>query len=96
MNAYIPDISSPGPGASGESATELGETKVEGTDKSVDRNPKLSPADYLATRGKTFVPGSAGLKTPKETGSRVYSANVLGEGNNFNTTSPNQYPESGS
>jgi len=73
MNAYVPDISSPGAGASGESATELGEVKVEGTDKT--RNPKLSPNEYFATRGKTFVP-TAGTKMPKD--SNVYLDNELG------------------
>jgi hypothetical protein len=90
MNAFVPDISSPGAGASGESATELGEVKVEGTDKT--RNPKLKPEEYFATRGKTFVE-TAGTKMPKSTSERVYGANILGEENKFNTTSPNQYPE---
>ena len=90
MNAFVPDVSSPGAGASGESATELGEVRIEGTDKT--RNPKLKPEEYFATRGKTFVETS-GTKMPKTTSERVYAANILGEQNNFNTTSPNQYPE---
>jgi hypothetical protein len=92
MNSFVPDISSPGPGVSGENAAELGEVRVEGTDKMLENNPKLTPEQYMASRGKTFVP-QIGTTRPSETSQTVSDKNVLGPENKFNTTSPTQYSE---
>jgi hypothetical protein len=92
MNVFMPDISSPGAGKSGENASEIGEVRVSGLDKTVERNPKLSPNEYLGSRGKTFVPSSS-TRQPGQVGTKIHDANILGEDNKFNTKDPSQYPE---
>ena len=93
MNAFIPDISSPGPGASGESASELGTLRAEGTDKTLEGNPKLTPEEYMRSRGRDLNPSPGTRRTPAGTGSSVYSANTLGSQNEFDTSKSEQYPE---
>jgi hypothetical protein len=92
MNAFIPDISSPGAGKSGENASEIGEVRVEGTDKLEERNPKLTPSEYLGTRGKSFVP-TQGTQQPGNLGSTIFDKNVLGPENKFDTTRPRQFSD---
>jgi hypothetical protein len=78
MNAFVPDTSSPGPG------------KTDGLDKDPSLNPKKSPEDYKLNVGGVYVP-SANTRQPAK--STVYSKNVLGEDNKFDTTKVEQYPE---
>jgi hypothetical protein len=92
MNAFMPDISSPGAGKSGENASEIGEVRAEGTDKLEERNPKLSPGEYLATKGKSFIP-SQSTQQPGNVGSTVYNKNVLGPENNFDTKRSRQFSD---
>lgn len=75
MNAYVPDVSSPGPG------------KTDGLDKNPELNPKLKPEEY-----KEGYVETANTKLPAETSAKVYSANVLGDENSFNTTRTSQIP----
>jgi hypothetical protein len=75
MNAFVPDVSSPGPG------------KTDGLDKVPGLNPKLKPEEY-----KPGYVESANTRLPVESSARVYSANVLGDDNLFNTTEPVQIP----
>ena len=75
MNAYVPDVSSPGPG------------KTDGLDKNPELNPKLSPEEY-----KPGFVESANTRLPIETSSKVHDANILGDGNLFNTTKAVQIP----
>lgn len=91
MNAFVPDISSPGPGDSqGSDITDgPGTLRTEGVDKLFANNPKLNPTEVK----KNFVPGE---NTRRPAASTVYSRNVLGEENQFNTKNAEQYPEGGS
>jgi hypothetical protein len=86
MNAFIPDVSSPGPGVSGASATELGELRTDGVHKSKERNPSLKPEEYK----DGYTPSIA---TKQPAGSTVYQKNVLGEENKFDTIKSSQYEE---
>jgi hypothetical protein len=78
MNAFVPDVSSPGPGKTG------------GLDKDPALNPKKTPEEYKETFDGSYVP-SANTRLPK--GSVVYEKNVLGESNSFDTKNVEQYPE---
>jgi hypothetical protein len=93
MNAFVPDISSPGPGPSGESASELGTLRAEGTDKTLEGNPKFTPEEYMRARGRDLNPSPGTRRTPAGTGSSVYSSNTLGPSNKFDTSKSEQYPE---
>lgn len=63
-NSYVPDVTSPGPGAAGV-------VRVEGSDK--DANPGISPVDIKPT----YTPGSEGSGTRSPSDERVN--NSLGE-----------------
>ena len=78
MNAFVPDISSPGVG------------KTEGVEKELANNPKSTPQEYAESIGGSYVEGP-GTRMPAN--ARVWSRNVLGEENQFNTTRVEQYPE---
>jgi hypothetical protein len=78
MNAFVPDVSSPGPG------------KTDGLDKNPALNPKKTPEDYKKTYDGVYVPSA---NTRQSNGSVVYQKNVLGETNQFNTEDVEQYPE---
>ncbi len=86
MNAFIPDVSSPGPGKSGASATELGELRTDGVHKDASKNPKLDPKEYKPN----YVPS---ISTKQPAGSVVYQKNVLGEDNKFDTNRSSQYED---
>ena len=79
MNAFVPDISSPGPG------------RTEGVEKELENNPKYTPDQYAQTIGGSYVEGE-GTRLPSDEG-LVWKANVLGKDNKFNTTKVEQYPE---
>jgi hypothetical protein len=85
MNAFVPDVSSPGTGARGVNATELGEVRVEGTDKLLENNPGLKPSQV-----KPGYDTTVNTRQPKD--STVYKNNMLGE-SNINLVNIEQYPE---
>lgn len=73
MNAYVPDISSPGPGPISTLPNGPVNVRTDGTDKKVDKNPRLTPQEVKPN----YVP-SANTAAPAETGATVYESNKLG------------------
>jgi hypothetical protein len=81
MNAFVPDVSSPG----------VGET--EGVEKDLETNPKYDPQKYMNSvdPDRNYVKGP-GTRMPSAEGN-VWKRNVLGSENKFDTRTAEQYPE---